>query len=94
MHPELVYRAAERSEVILGRIIFDAFQYNEIHISKRRLLLIHNQIVNNGIVHPVVEDYVLNLLAGRTHQQININCFSEVPIDYEDWSRYVKRRNL
>lgn len=69
MHPELVYLVAQRHEVIIGRIVFDAFQYNEIYVSKRRLLMVCNQIVNHGIVHPVVEDYVLQLLAGRINYE-------------------------
>ena len=68
MHCELIYIAAQRENIPVARIIYDAYCYNEFMVSKRQLYNIHNSLINGKNIPQIIEDYALTLLARRDNE--------------------------
>lgn len=64
-HPEMVYLAADRLGISPFQLIYEAFAFNDVYLNERGAILAHNHFVNTGIVVDLVEDYALDVLAGK-----------------------------
>ncbi len=70
-HPEFIYLAANKLNMSTFQLIYDAYAHNDIFLNSHAMVAIFRFYLHTTITVPLVEDYALEVLAGRVFKTTN-----------------------
>lgn len=84
-HPELIYLASRRCGISVPNLIYDAFCYNEIHITGQCICWLQARLLKYNLAPQLVEDYALQLLSQKERYETCAKFLAEAAPSHSLW---------